>query len=280
MYILVGAASDLGNVKDINQDSFFAKVAVTQIGEVGLIAMCDGMGGLSKGEVASAKAVMNFKAWFDNELEELISRDFSEDIILNTLVDLVNKINKEVIEYAVSISERVGTTVSALLILSGKYYIAHVGDSRIYSIGKKIKQLTEDHTFVAMNVRKGIMTKEEARVSPKRNILTQCIGVEEKLKVYTKVGSLAGKECFLLCSDGLYNTISEEELFRDITKSEKLDSEVLQGVAVALVNKAKGRRERDNISAIIVGIVMEDNKDKPKFLHRLKIMLGLSKKRR
>lgn len=258
MEILVGAASDIGNVKDTNQDNFFAKISSIEKGEVGLFAMCDGMGGLSRGEVASFMAVKGFKLWFDSEMKKLLEKASTEEEIIKSFVDTVMKVNKEIMDFGAEISERVGTTVSALLIVNDKYYIAHVGDSRVYKLRKKIEQLTEDHTFVAVSVKNKTMTIEEAKVHPRRHALVQCVGVREEIQVYTKSGRLHGDEWFLLCSDGLYNTISDEELYSEITKEKNFDNEVLQEAAERLVKQAKAKGERDNISAIIIGLLKQE----------------------
>lgn len=167
-------------------------------------------------------------------------------------------------------SVKVGTTVSALLLCNDIYYIAHVGDSRIYKINKEIKQLTEDHTLVAMNVRNNIMTEIEAKNSAKKNILTQCVGVKENIEVFKERGKINKNDVFVLCCDGFYNKFEEEELYSEIKKIKNIiDNDVLQEAAQKFVNKVKERGEKDNISIIIVGFVSDEG-----FIDKLKKHVG------
>jgi protein phosphatase len=253
MEIVVGAVSDKGNVKETNQDNFLIKICEDKTGDVGLFVMCDGMGGLSHGEVASSIAVKYFKDWFYSEYETIIGID-NESEIFSLMCGIMECINKKIINYGEQVQAKVGTTISSLLICKNKYYIVHVGDSRVYKIDKKIKQLTEDHTFVAMSVRNKTMTREEAKNNPRKNVLTQCIGVKENIDIYKTFGKIYKNDIFVLCCDGFYNKFEEDELCDEIKKVRSvMDNDILQESAEKFVRKVKERGERDNISLIIVG---------------------------
>lgn len=265
MEIVVGAVSDKGNIKPTNQDNFLVKIYEDNDKDIGLFVMCDGMGGLSFGEVASSISVKYFKEWFDKNYEKVINEK-DEDKLTSFMAKIVEDVNKKIKDYGEEESAKVGTTVSALLLCNSKYYIAHVGDSRIYKINKGIKQLTEDHTLVAMNVKNKTMTKEEAKNSSKKNILTQCVGVKENIEVYKDVGKTCKNDIFVLCCDGFYNKFEEKELFNEIKKiKNSIDNDVLQEAAQRFVDKVKKRGERDNISVIIVGFVLDEG-----FMYKLK----------
>ena len=253
MEIMVGAVSDKGNVKKLNQDNFLAQICAGTNGDEGLFIMCDGMGGLSKGEVASTKAVHGFKEWFDINFSSLSLNSRAEDI-LSSLSEVLEKVNKEIISYGLSIAERVGTTTSVLLIYSNSFYIVHVGDSRIYRLNRQLEQLTEDHTYVAMSVKNNLMTKEEAKINSKKNVLTQCIGVKENIDIFKTSGKISGKEIFILCSDGFYNKLSEKEIVQALKNNAEINNDTLQETAAELVAKVIAREERDNISVMLVGL--------------------------
>lgn len=270
MEIVVGAVSDKGNVKSINQDNFLVKIYEDNDKDIGLFVMCDGMGGLAFGEIASSISVKFFKEWFD-EYYERIRSEKDESAITTFMAKIIEKVNKKVMDYGKKESAKVGTTVSALLLCNNKYYIAHIGDSRIYKINKGIKQLTEDHTLVARNVKNKIMTKEEAKNSAKKNILTQCVGVKENIDVYKDFGKTSKNDIFVLCCDGFYNKFDEDELYDEIKKiKNSVDNDVLQEAAQKFVDKVKKRGERDNISVIIVGFISEEG-----FMYKLKQHIGL-----
>ncbi|MDD3223251.1 MAG: serine/threonine-protein phosphatase [Clostridium sp.] len=271
MGIVVGAVSDKGNVKKLNQDNFLIKIYQNQKKNCALFVMCDGIGGLSNGEVASSIAVKYFKEWFKNNFQ-VVTEDLSEKKVINLMSNALNEVNNRIIKYGQDMSIKLGTTVSALLFLNIKYFIVHVGDSRIYKLNSKINQLTEDHTYVAMSVKNKTMTKEEARNNPKKHILTQCIGVKKNIDIYKAMGKIYKNDFFILCCDGLYNKIQEKELLNNIKSLKEINNETLQGCAQKCVNVVKNRGEVDNISMIIVGFMGRNN-----FLSKLKkrLVLGI-----
>lgn len=270
MEIIVGAVSDKGNVKEVNQDNFLVKIYEDKLEDIGLFVICDGMGGLAYGEIASSTAVKCFKEWFEENYEVVVHNKNEEEIIF-LMTNVLKEINEKIIAYGKKVEARVGTTVSALLICNGKYYIVHIGDTRIYKIDKKLRQLTEDHTLVAMNVKNNIMTKEEAKINPRKNVLTQCIGVKENIEVFKSLGKVLKNDIFILCCDGFYNKFEDTELFHEIKAiRSNIDNDTLQQAAESYVAEVKNRRETDNISIIIVAITCEES-----FISRIKKHIGL-----
>ena len=158
------ADTDIGISKNTNQDSVLIKHASYDGGEVLLAVICDGMGGLARGELASATVIRAFAKWFDEELPyELENVDLK--VIGGKWSLMLKDLNVHILEaskkYCRS-GEAMGTTFTGILFVGDQYVIAHVGDTRVYQITSDMKQLTTDQTFVAREVSRGTMTLEQA----------------------------------------------------------------------------------------------------------------------
>lgn len=161
MRVIAAAETDAGICKPINQDGYCIKIAQTPAGQVALAAVCDGMGGLEKGELASATAVRAFSAWFDQTLPGLLPElDWMR--VSEMWRAMIHDVDVRLHEYGAAHGLELGTTVTAILIYGGKYLIAHVGDTRVYEVGGVLRQLTEDHTVVEREVQAGLLTPEAA----------------------------------------------------------------------------------------------------------------------
>ncbi len=251
--LLAGAISDKGDIREVNQDNILVKIGEDENNDFGMFIVCDGLGGLSSGEVASKMAIVSFKEWWEGELIYLLKQNLEDDLQY-ILTDLIMVINKNIIKYGISIGSKVGTTLSVLFIYKDKYYIAHVGDSRIYSITNEITQLTEDHSYVAYKVRNNMMTLKEAKESSERNVLMQCVGVKNELDVFSVRDKLKENEIFIICSDGFYNKLESNDILGNINYHEDFDNETLQTASEELVRVVRSRGETDNISVILVGV--------------------------
>lgn len=140
------ASTDVGIVKSTNQDSVCLKIAdFDSKGQVAMAVICDGMGGLAKGELASKTVICRFSNWFEKELPKLIN-SYTKEKISSEWTRIIREQNQRILNYGKQISVNLGTTLSVILIIEGSYIIAHVGDSRIYEISDSVKQLTEDQT--------------------------------------------------------------------------------------------------------------------------------------
>lgn len=212
--------SDRGIKKNTNQDSVLIKEASTDYGDVMLAVVCDGMGGLAKGEVASAALIKAFSMWFEVQFPELLYRRRTADGI--NRMELENEINKLILDVNQRIADHgkishiaMGTTAAVLLMAEGKYYTMNVGDSRVYKIdGQGMTQLTKDQTFVQKEIDAGRMTPDEARVHPQRNVLLQCVGASEVIIPEFTQGEYKPGEVYMLCSDGFRHVITEEEFYK------------------------------------------------------------------
>ncbi|MDQ2085704.1 protein phosphatase 2C domain-containing protein [Herbivorax sp. ANBcel31] len=248
----VGAICDTGNIKKINQDNLLVKIGETHFGEFGLFVIADGMGGLSAGEVASSIIVSNFKKWWEKDLSALINTDnFNLHLIDIGLKKLIQAINQNILDYGTSIKESVGSTLSMLFLYNNSYLIKHIGDSRIYLINKNITKLTKDHSWVAQLVREGKLTWKQAKNHPKRNVLTKCMGVSNDIDLYELKGSIMETDNFLLCSDGFYNYLDEQEILKYIQKCKGSNNHVQEYLS-SMLKKIKSKKAHDNISAIAV----------------------------
>lgn len=162
---------DKGIVKKINQDSLLVKHILYKNEEVLLAIVCDGMGGLQKGELASKTVIEAFAEWFDNEIVGFITDSLSSKKLFSRWKELINENNKKLMEYGARNNISLGTTLSLILFYKKEYYIAHIGDGRIYFLLNEIYQLTKDQTVVQREIDNGIITNEEAKTDSRRSIL-------------------------------------------------------------------------------------------------------------
>lgn len=250
MKFMVIAETDVGISKDTNQDSILIKHARCELGEVMLAIVCDGMGGLSKGELASATVIREFSRWFDKELPfELENLDFH--IIGAKWSLLLKDLNAEILEYGEQIGVNLGTTFTGFLAIDNKYLIGHVGDTRVYHIAHSMKQLTEDQTFVAREIKKGTMTLEQARTDKRRNMLLQCVGASNKVEPVIIQG-ICEKGAYMLCSDGFRHEITDDEMFESLNPINLVNKKAMHSNVRYLIEEDKRRREKDNISVILI----------------------------
>lgn len=252
MHFTITADTDKGISKPTNQDSLFLKHAYCENREVLLAIICDGMGGLSKGELASATVIRRFERWFNEELPYELERP-DLDVIGGKWANMLKDLNEYIGQKARSMNVSMGTTFTGILFLDDRYVFAHVGDTRICHVSQKIKQLTEDQTFVAREIRNGKMTVEEAKKDKRRNLLLQCVGASESIEPQVQTGATE-KGVYFLCSDGFRHEISEGEIcakFNPIVLSNK---NRMHESARALIELNKERNEKDNISVALIKV--------------------------
>ncbi len=252
MTFLTAAHTDVGIKKNTNQDSYLIHQANTDFGTVLLAVMCDGMGGLAKGEVASARMIRAFSAWFSDEFPSLLYGGMDPDALRASLEKLVERENEHIMAYGRSVHVDLGTTCVAFLVVGDSYYIMNIGDSRVYLISDNVYQLTKDQTLVQREVDFGRMTYEEAMVSPQRSVLLQCIGASDVVMPDFFAGVLHPDECFLICCDGFRHVIDPSEFYQYLNPEASTDPETMRGNLFYLTELNKQRLETDNISAILI----------------------------
>ena len=236
------AKTDKGHVRDSNQDAY----AVGEFSdEVVWAVVCDGMGGAAGGNIASALAVKVISDKINVSYREQM-RDSS---IKNMLDSALNAANVEVFDMAESKQELngMGTTVVCAIVKDGQAYIAHAGDSRAYILKNgKISQITTDHSMVQDLLDKGKITSEQALNHPNKNIITRAVGVDENIEIDFNQIDLDDDTTLLLCTDGLSNYVSNEEIL------ELTDDGKHYAFADRLVNKANENGGGDNITAVVI----------------------------
>ena len=208
-----------------------------------MAVICDGMGGLSKGELASATVIRRFSNWFEKELPKRFE-NFSWQSLADEWTRIIREQNEKLLQYGKSISVNLGTTLSAMLIVNGKYMIAHVGDSRIYEISDNVKQLTEDQT------------PQEAAVNPKRNMLLQCVGASREVNPDILYGNISANTVYMLCSDGFRHVLTDAEIFESFNPTNINSPQAMKQNSEYLIDVVKKRNERDNITVALLKSVM------------------------
>lgn len=253
MKFIVTADTDIGIFKDTNQDSVLVKHASTEKGEVLMAVICDGMGGLSKGELASATVVRAFSKWFDEELQFELNT-LNMQVIGAKWSLLLKELNSKILEYSNQNGIKgVGTTFSGILFIEDQYVVVHVGDTRVYRIDSALTQLTTDQTFVAREVSRGTMTIEQAKVDKRRNMLLQCVGASKVVEPQVICGETE-KGAYMLCSDGFRHNITENEIYESLTPINLLNKNAMHSNTRYLIEQVKNRGEKDNISAIVIKV--------------------------
>ena len=236
------AKSDVGKAREMNQDYYYISPSESNIN---LYILADGMGGYKGGEIASKLATISVKNYIESNFENLPKE---KEEILKLIKSSIEYANMVVYEKSKEDKEleAMGTTLEVCLIYNNKAYIGHVGDSRIYRIRKDIlRKLTTDHSYVEKLVKDGTITKEQAVNHPKKNMLTKALGCTPFVEADVTVKGFIKDDIILMCSDGLTNMITEDEIYNMI----KMDYKV---APQNLVDKANENGGYDNITAIII----------------------------
>ena len=249
--------TDIGLVKKTNQDALLIKKAQSNLGQISLAVICDGMGGLAKGEVASASVIKMFNDWFENDLIHLLeNQNFSLTDIGNQFQRMIEKKNIKILEYGKQNNINLGTTVTAIFILDNQYIYYHVGDSRLYIINDQITQLTHDQTLVQREYDEGKITYEQLETDPRKSILLQCVGASKIVEPEIKQGTLNVGDLVLLCTDGFRRVLSAQEIHDTLV--DKKDVNSLNGGLRQIVQKNKQLGEEDNITGLVLLLERED----------------------
>lgn len=243
--------TDIGAVRDSNQDSFFAGYPDIPgcDEEVFLAVVCDGMGGANGGSIASKLAIETFKDELAVGMSNIISEKLPQDTCESILSYAVKCANNKVYTTANENKELrgMGTTLVAMVIFRDTVYVVNVGDSRLYVIAEDgMCRLTHDHSYVQTLVDQGKITEEEARSHPNKNVIMRAIGTDKEVKPdFFKI--LPDRKSFLLCSDGLSNFVSEEDMAKTVAEHDSPKTAAEQLIAKA--NLAGGM---DNITVVLV----------------------------
>lgn len=233
MNYIAAAISDEGNRKTVNQDALMIKSRMTALGNICMGVICDGMGGLAEGEVASAHVIKRLSEWF--HLQAGSMKRF--DKMLFYLERELHHISGEILEYGRNSGFAVGTTATVFLTTGKQFGILHVGDTRVYRITKKygvrVSQLTSDH-------------------SVNDYMLTQSVGAVETIVPDIIRGRIQKNELFLLCTDGFRHKNSPMDLKRGLNPEEIRNVHDLEKKLRVYVDRARGLGENDDISVLAI----------------------------
>ncbi len=234
---------DKGVVRHSNQDAYFAG-EISQ--DVTFAVVCDGMGGANAGNIASEIAVKTISEYIIGSYRN----NMSVDDIIKMLKNAITSANIEIFDRAKSDEKLsgMGTTVVVAIVRDTKAVIANVGDSRIYLVNDKLNQLTTDHSIVQTLIETGKITPEDAKVHPRKNIITRALGAEEQVVVDVGEYSLVKGDSLLLCTDGLTNFVSQDDILNTFKQN---DISLVCEKLVELANKGGGG---DNITAVTLSL--------------------------
>lgn len=250
--MISAVCTDIGNVKKVNQDSCLIREALTSEGTLLFAAVCDGMGGLKNGEVASAYAVDMLSDWFMHDMAVMSTDGFTMEKVRQSLGAAILYMDEHLCRYSEEMGD-CGTTLTAIFIANGQYLTVNIGDSRVYRItGNTLLQLTHDQTLAQQRVDEGEIEQDEAEKDPGQSILLQCVGAGgDVVPDYTE-GVCDKGDVFLLCSDGFRHKLSEEELLSLYVPKKMRSERAMKKALEHGIMMVKERRERDNITAVLI----------------------------
>lgn len=234
--------TDVGLKRQENQDSYALEIGTPFVSAV----VCDGMGGVSGGKLASTLAV---SAYMD-ALRALLSPGMTAEQLCEAQRACVSWANRAVFERSLTSEDYhgMGTTLVSAVASRETAVIANVGDSRAYLIhGDEIRRVSQDHSLVAEMIASGELTPDQARTHPGRNLITRALGPDDEISCDTYIVPLAAGDCLLLCTDGVTETATDEEL-RNIARAPEDGDAALS----RLVELAKSRGAPDNVTAVLI----------------------------
>lgn len=237
--------TDLGNVRKQNQD--FYDIVTLHPNQL-LLVVCDGMGGAKSGNVASRLATEVFVG----EVRRTAREDMDVEQIEKMLRDAVSLANQAVFEQSKVSSDftGMGTTLVAAVLLPDRAIIANVGDSRAYIFDKDgIRFMTVDHSLVELMVRRGEITREQAKTHPSKNLITRAVGTEANVDCDLYNQELHPGDAVLLCSDGLSNEMADQEILFEVVHGVQKE-----GCCQRLLDIAKGRDAPDNVTVVLATV--------------------------
>ena len=259
MELYFSLISDIGSKRKSNQDSAAAMTADTIIGKVFFGVVCDGMGGYSEGEVASATVVTRLADWFRHRLPMVIFNMAGSDRMVNTIVRqwemIVNQCSDEIMAYGAEKGIKLGTTCTCLLIAPMWYCLFHVGDTRIYYVSREaVTLVTEDHTVAGRELRENKITPEEVENHPGGHVLTQGVGMSKVLVPQLSYGSLEPDSVFVICSDGFRHKLDENRLFEYFNNANESPEIYMDCLSANIISENMRLGESDNMTVIAVKV--------------------------
>lgn len=238
------ANSVIGNFRDNNEDSF----SYEMIGDTLVAVVADGIGGAPAGEVASALATSETIKYLSENSIDINSADLDDEISA-----LFNYVNIKILKESISDYSKfgMGTTMTVVFLKGTKLVVGHMGDSRAYLIhGTNVNKLTSDHNVAGLKVAMGEMTEEEAKTSKTKSQLTKSLGENQFLSPDVYSYNIMYGDMLLMCTDGLYGSLSNQEIV-DCLRSKRGN---LEEVCSLMIDKALDNGSKDNVTCLLVNI--------------------------
>ena len=240
--------SDCGPERPSNQDCYIVKICTSFSGIFAIATVCDGMGGLECGEVASAVVADSFGKWFDAKADSMIKDGFCAESIRCEWELLIHNAHEKIKRYALRHRIRVGTTASVILLTPSEYYTMQVGDSRVYlDNGDYLSCITKDQTLAMKAYDAGEISWSDILLDERRNILLQCVGNQSVNPVF-QFGETPPVGSILLCSDGFYHTLEIPDLHVVLQKS--VGRKKLQSALLKMAVRGRKSGESDNMTCV------------------------------
>lgn len=252
---------DKGAVRRVNQDACCVMAAASMAGEVVMAVVCDGVGGLSAGEVASSTVVRGFVRWFECELPGLI-RDFMRRGTAATVEGawkrLLCDLNDTMLQNGAKAESLMGTTFTGMLVCGGSYLVGHVGDCRAYIVrGATIEQITEDQTLMARMIANGELKHDALKGFERNNVILQSVGTQKKLVPAFYTGNVGQHDICVLCSDGAYKMAGEPGLLDAFAHADVCSERGLREACDDVLTRDLVAGERDNLTMVCFSDVRE-----------------------
>lgn len=242
--------TDKGIRKPNNEDALVIRTASTVRGPLLMAAVCDGVGGMDRGELASSMTVRALSEWFDEKLPLFLCDGFDFVMLRSGLEFAILQINRSLQEQANRSGGRMGTTVTMLILFEGRCVTVNVGDSRTYAIGDTIRQLTKDQSLVQREIDLGHLAEADAEKDQRRNVLLQCLGATPKVVPDIREWADGPGAIYLLCSDGFRHALTPAELRDELSANAAKGEEAMFRTLESMAKRCMERGETDNITAI------------------------------
>lgn len=243
--------TDVGKKRDHNEDAVASDI------ESGLVVLADGMGGYNAGEVASEIAVLSIVADLKEAMLSLepgqVDAVTGYQLESQLIYEAVAKANQAIYETSQNNPQcaGMGTTLVVGLFTNNRLLVGHIGDSRMYRLrGEEFKQITEDHSLLQEQIKSGLISVEEAKVSSNKNLVTRALGIDPTVELELHEYPAEVGDIYLLCSDGLSDMVTDEDIQSTLT----VLSSNLELASEQLINMANDHGGKDNISAILVKV--------------------------
>ena len=254
--------SDPGTKELVNQDGACIMRAKTSIGMITMAIVCDGVNGLSMGEMASTAIIEEFSAWFERELPVLLEERIVKEkerlwkeiirAVKDSWKEKLQTVHQSILQFGEAKKEAIGSTFTGVLLFDEFCcMVMHVGDSRVYKITDTVERLTVDQTLAEREIERGNVTPEEALERGMQNVLLQCVGGSQKVQPDMLIDYFDSEAIYLLCTDGFWRNVKEADL-QKISLYRENGQEGLEDYLKDVIEDLKIAGEEDNITVVAI----------------------------